>query len=225
MLAQAQAPGILSTTSTQIGSGLLSTVPAVTAAGGPIAGAAVAAAGGIAELVGAVSRLFQGCGQTCVAATQIVNQVEPYLQQNNQIYFTNPNRTTADQQAALATVTQIFSMIQQQCGNAQLGSAGQNCISERLGNGMAQGASDCTFGTTQENQYPPYCSVPYPVGVCWTWVLAYYDPIAQDVPPGGVSQSATADLSSLSSVSGGGDLGTLLLVALAGFAIFMAMGE
>ena len=189
-MGQAQAPGTISTTSSQIGAGLLATSGAVSLIN-PIAGAAVAAAGGIADLVGAVSRLFQGCGQTCVQATTIVNQVEPYLIQNNQIYFTNPNRTTGDQQTALATVQQIFATVQQQCGNAALGAAGQKCINDRFGN-------DCAFGYTTANEYPPYCSVPYPVGVCWNWTLAYYTPILNDVPPGGAGV-ATSGLATTTS--------------------------
>lgn len=191
-LGQAQAPGELSQTANEIGSGLLSASAGVTQAAGPIAGAAVAAAGGIAELVGAVSRLFQGCGQTCVEATSIVNEAEPYLRQNNQIYFSNPNRTTGDQQSAIATAQQIIATIQQACGNPALGMAGQNCIQPRFGNGMNVGSNSCAFGLTTGNEYPPYCSVPYPVGVCWTWNLAYLDPIVNDIPPGGSGVATTA---------------------------------
>jgi hypothetical protein len=200
------APSELSTVSSQVGGGLL----AISGATGPAA-PFVAAAGGVAELVGAVAKIFSGCGPTCSEATTIVNQVEPILQQNNQQYFSNPNRTTGDQASALSTVQQIFAMIQQQCGNAALGVAGQNCISERLGNGMASGSSSCAYGETTENEYPPYSSVPYPVGVCWTWVLAYYDPILNDVPPGGTG-AATAT-SSTSSTIAGIPIGLLLGVA------------
>lgn len=209
-----QAPGELSQVSSQIGAGLL--------AGSAVAGPAapfLAAAGGIADLVGAVSKLFQGCGTTCTEATTIVNQVEPYLQQNNQIYFSNPNRTTADQANALATAQQIFQIVEQGCGNAALGVAGQNCISGRLGNGMNQGSSTCVFGETTENEYPAYSSVPYPVGVCWTWVLAYYDPILQDVPPGdsGPATATTSTSALLGSTTGTTDstdyLPLLLLAA------------
>jgi hypothetical protein len=196
-LGQAQAPGELSSVSTQVGGGLL----AISAATGPAA-PFVAAAGGVAELVGAVARIFQGCGPSCTEATTIVDQVEPILQQNNQLYFTNPNRTTADQANALSTVQQIFAMIQQQCGAPALGTAGQNCISARLGNGTTtEDGANCAYGQTTENEYPPYASVPYPVGVCWTWVLAYYDPILNDVPPGGVG-AATTSAGSTSTVAG-----------------------
>jgi hypothetical protein len=223
-----QPPGTLSTISTQVGSSLLATSGAVALAN-PIAGAAVAAAGGVADLVGAVAKLFQGCGSTCTEATSIVNQVEPYLQQNNQIYFTNPYRTTGDQANAIATAQQIFAIVQQQCGNAALGTAGQNCISQRIGNGMSVNSSSCAFGETTANEYPPYASVPYPVGVCWTWTLAYLDPIQNDDPPGG-NAAATA------SPAPGGSSSTLaaaetdatdylplLLIAAAGIGLVMVM--
>jgi hypothetical protein len=188
----AQPPGEISQISSQVGGGLLAIAPAT----GPAA-PFVAAAGGIAELVGAVSRLFQGCGATCTEATTIVNQVEPYLIQNNQLYFTNPNRTTGDQQTALSTFEQIWAVVTsaQGCGNPALGTAGQNCINERGPN-----ATNCTFGKTTANEYPPYGSVAYPVGVCWNWFLAYYDPILNDVPPGGTGE-ATLDSSSVTAAA------------------------
>jgi hypothetical protein len=218
-IGQAQAPGTLSTVSTQIGSGLLATAGLVSQTAGPIAGAAVAAAGGIAELVGAVSKLFQGCGATCTEATTLVNQVEPYLIQNNQIYFTNPNRTTADQATAAATFQQIWATITstQGCGNPALGSAGQNCINERGPN-----ATGCTFGYTTANEYPPYCSVPYPVGVCWNWFLAYYDPIINDVPPGGVSTVATGTSSTSGTIAG---IPSGLLLGIVGVVILLMVVE
>lgn len=154
----------------------------------------VAAAGALLELVSAASALYAGCGVTCVEATNIVNQVEPYLQQNNQLYFSNPNRTGCDQQAALNVFDTIWSGVVQGCSAPGLGPAGANCINER----SAQ-ALNCTWGKTTENEYPPYASVPYPVGVCWNWFLAYRDPIANDVPPGG-SCSIGSVLSSPGSV-------------------------
>ena len=212
-----QPPGELSQVSSQVGGGLLAIAPAT----GPAA-PFVAAAGGIAELVGAVSRLFQGCGATCTEATTIVNQVEPYLVQNNQIYFTNPNRTTGDQQAALATFEQIWATVQQNCGNSQLGQAGQNCINERGPN-----ATNCTFGKTTANEYPPYCSVPYPVGVCWNWFLAYYDPILNDVPPGGAGVATGSSSSSAAVTSTTDDSGSMLplLLGLGAIALLLMVIE
>jgi hypothetical protein len=192
-MGQAQAPGILSSTLSQVGSGVLASA-AVTGPAAPF----VAAAGGALELAGAVARLFQGCGPTCTETTTIVNQVEPYLQANNQQYFTNPNRTTADQANALAQASAIFQTVQSNCGNPALGAAGQKCISDRFG-------TTCAYGLTTANEYPPYASVPYPEGVCWTWPLAYYDPIAQDIPPGGsgpaTSTAAVVPVGSTAGVS------------------------
>jgi hypothetical protein len=179
----------LSTTSSQIGSALI----AGSAATGPAA-PFVAAAGAAAELVGAVANLFSGCGATCTLATSIVNQVEPYLQTNMENYFTNANRTTADQQVALSTFDQMWSIVESKCGQPNLGSAGSACINDRGPNG-------CLAKTTA-NEYPMYSSVPYPVGECWNWFVGYRDPIANDVPPGGsgtVTSSVSSALSSIES--------------------------
>jgi len=178
-----------------------------TLVGGPMLGALVGGAiMGATQLVVAVEGLFSGCGQTCTEATTIVNQVEPYLVQNNEAYFTNPNRTVTDQQNALATAQNIFAVVVSKCGVSALGAAGQACVQDRFGN-------TCKFGLTTENEYPPYCSVPYPVGVCWNWTLAYYNPILNDVPPGGAGTSLTSSGSSLSSTQSAGISLPLLLVA------------
>lgn len=169
------ASGLTKTVTGSVGASMLAAAPF----SGPAA-PFVAAAGALLELISACSSLYSGCGVTCVEATNIVNQVEPYLIQNNQLYFTNPNRTACDQQAALNTFDTIWNGVVQGCSAPGLGTAGSNCINER----SAQ-ALNCTWGKTQPNTFPPYCSVAYPVGQCWNWFMAYRDPIANDVPPGG----------------------------------------
>ena len=64
---------------------------------GPI-GAAIAGAIAIAQLLVGI---FQGCGQTCVEASNIANQVEPALQQNLAAYLASPVRTVSMQAAFL----------------------------------------------------------------------------------------------------------------------------
>lgn len=155
------------------------------AAAGPAA-PFVAVAGATLELAAQIVNLFKPCGSTCIEATQMYQQVQTILDQNNQQYFGNPNRTTGDQANALAVVQTAFDEIQTNCGNPALGAAGQRCVAETIGDGMDPGSSTCSTGLTTANEYPPYGDVPYPVGQCWTWTLAYYDPIANDVPPGGV---------------------------------------
>lgn len=175
--------GFGSAEAAKISGSVASTLALIAPATGPAA-PFVAAAAAAAALVALAESVFSGCGTTCYEATDIVNEVEPYLQQNNQNYFSNPNRTTLDQAIALATASRIFSVLQQNCGNPALGTAGQNCISERIGNGMAKGSNTCAYGESNPAEYPPYSDIPYPAGQCWTWTLAYYDSIAADNPPG-----------------------------------------
>src|SRR5579885_1405464 len=175
--------GDVSQISSAVGSGLTTIAPFT----GPAA-PFVAAAGQIANLVAQVANLFQGCGQTCILATQIVNKVEPYLQQNLQLYLSNPNRTACDQAAHLAAFDQMWQYVVQSCGNASLGQAGQNCINDRGPNG-------CTWRNDGHGG---------PAGsgsVCWDWFIGYRDPIANDVPPGG-------NICTTSNTSANGQTGT-----------------
>ena len=95
-------------------------------AGGPI-GIAVAAA---AALVPIIINAFKGCGQTCIAATQIVDQAEGYLKQNVAAYQSGPH-TRSSQAVALDTFDQMWGQVLQGCGNPALADAGRRCISER----------------------------------------------------------------------------------------------
>ncbi len=74
------ASGITKTVTGSVGASMLAAAPF----SGPAA-PFVAAGGALLELISACSSLYSGCGVTCVEATNIVNQVEPYLIQNNQL--------------------------------------------------------------------------------------------------------------------------------------------
>ncbi len=89
----------------------------------------VAAAGAIVALA---AKIFAGCGQTCVLATQYADQAGNGFDQILSLYYAQPVRTVSMQQAALQAVQQITSWLQQACSNPTLGAAGQRCISERL---------------------------------------------------------------------------------------------
>src|SRR5271156_1512942 len=95
----------------------------------PIAGPFIAAA---AALTGIIASFFQGCGNSCIQATQVVNSIEPYLQQNVAAYLALPTpRTQAEQQAAEAVFNNAWAQVVAGCSNPALGTAGQNCISQR----------------------------------------------------------------------------------------------
>jgi hypothetical protein len=143
----------------------------------PVAGPIAAAIAGIGV---AIANLFGGCGQTCVRATQIANQVEEYLQQNLSAYMSAPVRYQSLQLAALNNVDTAMVAMRQACGDPGLGPAGQRCISERLVKGGPA----------------PWC--PNPGGVGCDWITLYRDPIAKD--------SAVVADPSATSAAGGGSL-------------------
>ena len=120
-------------------------------AAAPLTGPAapfVAAAGAIMAFV---ANFTQGCGNTCIAATRIVNELEPYLKKNVADYLAIPTpRPSSAQQAALAVFDQVWSTVVTQCSNGSLGDAGARCISDRQRGGK------------------------------WDWFAYYRDPIASD---------------------------------------------
>lgn len=146
----------------------------------------LAIAGGIADMLAAFG-VGSGCGQTCVLSSDFANQASALLDQNIATYFGIPApRPQSAQTAALANVQSIFNWVQQQCGNPQLGQAGQDCISQRLD------PSACHWKATA----PKYPGEPA-TGACWNWVLAYQTPIADDpAVPDAVSSQAPAASSS-----------------------------
>ncbi len=127
----------------------------------PIAGAIVAGVGALTSLIGS---LFQPDLKK-EQATAIVNQIEAeHLQPNLQRWEAAPpdQKTPQAQAAALAVVDASLAAVQQGCSNPALGTAGQNCISERLVKG----------GTA------PWCPQPGHTGC--DWITLYRDPIAND---------------------------------------------
>jgi hypothetical protein len=181
-----------------IGGGLLAAAPFA----GPAA-PFVALAGALTSIIGG---LFKP-DLTKIEATAIVNQVEaqalrPTLQQWESL--TPAQKTPAAQAAALQVVDQALTAVQQGCSNPALGTAGQNCISERLVHGGSA----------------PWC----PTGTGCDWVTLYRDPIAND--PTVSSQTAGGILSSaesaVSSLTGGGGTNWLPIILIAGLALAVA---
>jgi hypothetical protein len=140
----------------------------------PVVGAAIAALVGVGI---AIANLFKGCGQTCIEATQIANQADAILVQNVTAYTSSSIRYVSMQTAALNTFDTTWAALQAACGNAQLGAAGQRCISDRQ-----QGA--CTWKVSQggwnaDGTYTPWGAAGSG-SVCWNWFVGMRDPIAND---------------------------------------------
>jgi hypothetical protein len=122
------------------------------AAGGPV-GIAISAGIAAVSLVIGLIRSRKGPQQK-VATTQIVNQLEPVLQENLASYLAGP-RTVVDLQAALANFDSAWAWLvsSQACGNiVELGDPGRRCIEDRNHGGQ------------------------------FDWFRAYRDPIATDQP-------------------------------------------
>lgn len=179
----------------------LHTVIAGVAFAGPV-GAAIA---GIAAIGLAIANMFGGCGQTCVAATNIANQAESALQQNVQHYLSSPVHYYSLQLAALNNFDTVATAMHKACSDPALGPAGQRCISERL-----------VLGGTA-----PWC--PNPGNTGCDWITLYRNPIAND--PHVVPDPTPVDTisSALSSVTGGTGISPLLLLAGAGLVAWAVM--
>ena len=175
----------------------ISTLVALGAITGPV-GAAVAGLVAVGTLLASV---FKGCGQTCVEASDIANQVGSALQQNLQQYLSSPVHYQSLQTAALNNFQTAWTALTQACGAASLASAGQNCISERQ-----QGA--CSYKTTPGGWQQTggtwtyvYPGANHSGSTCWNYFVGFHDPIANDptvVPdpatPSGAAATATSFL-------------------------------
>lgn len=152
----------------------------------------VAAAG---ALIGPILKLFSGCGQNCVLATQYANQAETALEQMVNQYFAQPVRYQSSQTAALSYIQQVFTALQASCSSPSLGTAGQKCISDRLPQ------SACTWKASPSSFNGCTYTPAGPAGsgsACWNWYVGYYQPILND--PCVVPDPAAAGSSVLSSL-------------------------
>ena len=138
----------------------------------PVLGSIIGA--GIMAAATAIDAIMNsGCGQTCIVSTQFANQANAALQQNIEAYFALPTpRPLSAQRAALSNFDTLWAWLQApgQCGNPNLGSAGQRCITDRQ-------AGACTW-KQPASSVPPWGSPP--AGACWNWLNGYRDPIAAD---------------------------------------------
>jgi hypothetical protein len=184
--------------------------------GGPLGGAI---AGVISQIGVAIANAFSGCGQTCVQATAIANQVEPLLQQNLDAYMSAPIHYASLQAGALNNFAGTWNALQQACSNPSLAAAGQRCITDRQAGACTWKASPGGWvqGSDGKWSYTPWGASGSGTA-CWNWFVGYHDPIANDptvVPdPSPVGSAVSSISSALSSGSLFGlPLSSLLLPA------------
>lgn len=185
------------------GSTLLSLAPTA----GPLA-PWVAAAGAVALLGGQIARMFSGCGQSCVLATQAANDWSDAVNQIKAIYWNTPTpRPRSFQQATLQQLTEAADWLRQACSDPSLGDAGRRCISERIERG----------GTA------PWCPTADHKGC--DFYTTIYDPIANDpdvqADPPGLSEASGGFLSD--SFLGGGSADLMPLLLLGGLVLLVTL--
>ena len=144
----------------------------------------LAAAAGLVAIFG---NIFNGCGNTCIEATQYANQAGSQLDTLMAQYFALPTpRPYAAQQAYLSACQQIFSWLQQMCSNPALGQAGQRCISERLTQRACPSTlNDSNIGGGQ-------------IAFCDYWSY-FYNPVLNDPDVAPATSSASSAVSSATS--------------------------
>jgi len=134
--------------------GLLTAV-GITAAAVPIIGPIVA---GVALLINAFG-IGNGCGGTCTEATQVVNQIEPLMQQNLTAAQQTVQQNGCLTSAELAQLESNFQSLWQQvltgCGQIPA-PGGTQCISDR----QPGGKYDWTSYYLTPIQQMPVCAVP-----------------------------------------------------------------
>lgn len=158
-----------------------STTAGILVALGTIGGPVGAAIGGLISLGLVLANVFSGCGQTCVEASNIANQVESQaLKPMLQTYMASPVHYASMQAAYLNNFDSAWNALTQACGNPQLSTAGKNCISDRQ-----QGA--CTWKTSPggwQQTGSGWQFIPYGAAgsgsTCWNWFVGYRDPVAND---------------------------------------------
>lgn len=221
-------------TATQDAAGLISGATGATSGiiGALTAASAVGVATGIgAAVVGliAISKviydLVQGCGETCIAASNIANQVGDQISQAMHLYMSQPVHYESMQTAYLNLFDTAWAQLQNMCSNPQLGSAGQACISDRQAGACKWTSSPGGWNQNPDGTWTYTWAGPAGSGTaCWNYFNGMRDPVANDPtvvpdPPTAASEIAAAVSGTSTSTT---DLTPLLLVAaLIGLAVFL----
>jgi|SRR5579863_6815394 len=141
---------------------------------GPIAGA-------LAAIGTLLANIFSGCGNTCVEASNIANQVGDALAQNLTTYLSSPVHYASLQAAALNNFDAAWASLVQACSSPSLGSAGQACISDRQRGACKWKASPGGWVQASDGSwsYTPWGAAGSGTA-CWNYFIGMRDPIAND---------------------------------------------
>lgn len=180
----------------------------------------------VAAIIGAglaIASLFKGCGQTCVAATNIANQAGTIISQAFNAYMASPIHYVSMQQAFLTLFDSTTAAMDQACSDPNLGAAGQRCISDRQRGsckwkvnafGWQQSGSGWTYIPAGADGSGNTCWDPY-TGI--RDIVANDPTVVSDPTPASTVANSTAGI--LNSVTGGLTSGINPLLLLGGVAL------
>jgi len=146
--------GIIAATGTAAGSTLMTLASPLllgAAAGGPVGIVIGAGVVLISTILGAVG-VGNGCGQTCITASNNANAIEVQMKANLAAFQAGQ----IDQATGLSNFSQLWTAMVSMCDQVG-GSQASGCIGDRQ-------AGACKWKDAQGN--------------CWNWWTAYHDPIA-----------------------------------------------
>lgn len=213
-IAAISAQGAATTGGLLAGLAAMGTLAPEFALAGPI-GAAVA---GLVAIGLAIANQFQGCGQTCIAATSIANQVGVILTNNFNTYMDAPVHYASMQKAALNNFDIAWAAMVKACSDPALQAAGQRCISDRQAGSCAYQDPAGAWVQASDGSW----SFQGSAGPnCWNWFTGLRDPIANDPtvvhdPVGAITDPTTGAVTGIQppSIFGGtvASLGPVLLI-------------
>jgi len=192
-----------------VGASLLALSP-VTGPAAPF----VAIAGALAAFATGVLHIGQGCGATCINATEVANYTECIMAANLNTYMNTPApRYASAQAAALAVFNSAWQYLVQGCGEVG-GSAGSNCVSQRNRGGEYD---DWASFYDPINNDPCVIADPTPVDAVTG---------ATTTVEGAVSSATNAITSTLSGILGTSSSSSILLplIIIAGVALLLGGG-
>jgi hypothetical protein len=220
-IAAVAAQGAATTGGILAGLSAMGALSPVFAIAGPI-GAAVA---GLVSIGLAIASQFQGCGNTCVEATAIANQIEPILNQNLQAYLSAPVHYASMQAAALNNFDTAWNALVKACGQQALQQAGANCISDRQAGACVIKNQGQGWVQNSTGQWSYVTGGAAGSGTqCWDWWKGYRDPISQDPtvvpdPTGAIIDPTTGNVTGITTpvtsifgTGSGASLAPLLLI-------------
>jgi hypothetical protein len=205
---------------------------AIGSVGGPVGAAIGAAAGALIAIGAQIAKAFEGCGQTCVIASNDANKYGDLLTQNVQAYVSAPFNPQL-QAAALNNFDTLWAALAQACGDPSLGQAGVNCIGDRQRGACKWKSSPGGWVADPTASGGYRYTAPGPAGsgdTCWNYFVGMRDPIANDpraanYNPSNPTGGATGSTGSTSSSSSGGSTDYTIPLLLAAVAIVLVVAS